>query len=295
MESEGIGPPKPRVPGLERKLAAINVAFISRLCKYFFLLVGLIVTLLVVFDAFSYYVARRDLDSELRSKKISLEYLNLLSQRERALALTTLEGRCLERTQLTMFRLFDAQHDQIKAVFKKLIEKTNQMVDTVKKLGPNLIDVDEAVKFIDGTPFFTLVKLDEYLKPLNEEIRKSDNYRKLRDTLAAQTNEYVAVANENAALRPELEQSIKSKYKELDAVKYWNMDAIRILVDRIDQLREEHKRNKEKLSDVDDLIARYGVWVGALTGGAADNPVWDFVAFQMGTADTALLKTSRLR
>jgi hypothetical protein len=88
------------------KLSAVNFNLVTRLCKYAFLLLGVMVTLTVVFDAFSFYVARRDIDAELRSKKVSsLEDLNLLLQRERALTVTTLEGRCIERVQLTMLDL----------------------------------------------------------------------------------------------------------------------------------------------------------------------------------------------
>src|SRR5271154_3429583 len=71
---------------------SINVKIAVRLFKYVVLIAGVSVTLMVVFDAYSYYVARRDIDAELRSKKekavFSLEYLGVLSQRQRALAIT---------------------------------------------------------------------------------------------------------------------------------------------------------------------------------------------------------------
>src|SRR5262249_11810700 len=77
----------------------------ARTLKYAVLLTALAVTLRIVFDGYSFYIARRDIDSELQSKKgYSFEYLDVLARRKRALILATLETRCLERTELTLFR-----------------------------------------------------------------------------------------------------------------------------------------------------------------------------------------------
>jgi hypothetical protein len=288
MEVDDVGTPKPRDTELRKALRAIDVAIFARFCKYVVLLCGVSLTLMVVFDAYSFYVARRDIDSELRSKKVSsLENLNLAAERQRALAITTLEGRCLERTQLTLFRIFDAEHDRIKTVYNELMEKKNQMIDTIKKLGPGLIDVDKAADYIDGTEF-TLAGLDDHLKPLNEEAGKSANYHKLKDEITITREEYVAVAKENTSLRHDLEQLTKDK--QLDSPKYWNMNAIKIVVERIDQLRKELSRNKGKFGDLEDVMARYAVWTGALTGGAADNPLQDDVAYVIEKADAIPLK-----
>jgi len=81
----------------------------SRFFKYALLLIALTLTLKVVFDGFSYYIARRSLDTELESKKISsLEYLGVVTKRERAFVIDTIETRCLERNVLAMFRVLDA-------------------------------------------------------------------------------------------------------------------------------------------------------------------------------------------
>jgi hypothetical protein len=59
---------------------------IGRFLKYSYLVVALLLTTKIVFDGYSYYVARRSIDAELEAKKISsLEYLNVLQQREPAL------------------------------------------------------------------------------------------------------------------------------------------------------------------------------------------------------------------
>jgi hypothetical protein len=71
------------------------------------------------------------------------------------------------------------------------------------------------------------------------------------------------------------------------------MDAIRAEVNKVDQLREERKSNHARFGDLDEVIARYAVWTGALTGGAADNPVLDDVAFQIGKDDEHLLREAK--
>jgi hypothetical protein len=67
----------------------------------------------------------------------SLEYLNLLLQRERALTVTTLEERCIERVQLTMFRIFNAEHDAIYKVYRELIDKKNGLLRSLTGWAPD--------------------------------------------------------------------------------------------------------------------------------------------------------------
>jgi hypothetical protein len=121
---------------------------ISRFWKYL-VLIGLVgLTLRIVFDAYSFYVARRDIDLELKSKKVaSLEYLGVLSQRKRALVITALEGRCMERMQLTLFRIVDAEHDRIKAAYTEMMKVKNKMVEKIATSGVGLIDVGKARQF----------------------------------------------------------------------------------------------------------------------------------------------------
>ena len=58
---------------------------LGRLAKYLALVIMVLILVRLVFDCYSFYIARRDIDAELQSKRVSsLEYLNLLSQRARA-------------------------------------------------------------------------------------------------------------------------------------------------------------------------------------------------------------------
>jgi uncharacterized surface protein with fasciclin (FAS1) repeats len=272
---------------LNRPSRAGDGSISVRFCKYFVLIACVILTLKIVFDAYSFYVARRDIDSELRSKKVSsLEYLGVLSQRKRALAITALEGRCLERTELTLFRIFDAEQDHIKAVYNKLMTIKNQMVDLVKGSGAGLIDVEPAASFINYQRF-TLAELEDHVKPINPETANNADYKALLAKLLKLREQYVALALESTPFREQLETMIADK--KLDASPYWRMDAIHRVAQRNLQVRKELDDTKSKVGDIEDILARYGVWTGALTGGAANNPVLDEMAYQIEKADEASL------
>lgn len=214
MSADEQETPKSRGGIFRQTLSKINVASVSRFGKYVVLLFGVILTLMVVFDAYSFYVARRDIDSELRSKKVSsLEYLNLMLQRERALTVTTLEGRCAERVQLTMFRIFNAEHDAIYKIYRELMEKKNGLMDIVDRLGPGLVNVEKAKEFINGI-HFDLLDLDQQLKPVSEAAGSNPNYQKLKDEIAIQKDKYVAVALANVPLRQQAEKLIHGAHLE---------------------------------------------------------------------------------
>lgn len=301
MPADDMGNARPRVPSVGQGLdggalwvnkarRAINLTIITRFCKYIFLIGCVALTIMVVFDAYSFYVARRDIDSELRSKKVSsLEYLGVLSQRKRALAITALEGRCMERTQLTLFRIFDAQQDKIKRAYNDMIKIKNRMVEVVKESGVGLIDVGKAENFINYQRF-SLTDFAQYIEPINKETAGNPNYKKLKAELDALRDQYAAVAAAHAPLRAEIEKMIESS--KLAASNYWTMDAIQNLAQRNVQVRRELDATKEKLGDIEDVLARYGVWTGALTGGAANNPVLDEMAYQIERADSATLDRS---
>jgi hypothetical protein len=63
---------------------AAAITFATRLFKYLFLIVLLVVTLKIVYDGYSYYLMRRSIDTELQSKKItSIEQLSSLQEQNR--------------------------------------------------------------------------------------------------------------------------------------------------------------------------------------------------------------------
>jgi hypothetical protein len=294
-EAESPAPPSIglRGSGLRQMLAAsgarLAAPVATRFFKYVVLIGCVMLTLAVVFDAYSFYLMRREIDVELRSKKdkvSSLEYFEVLSQRKRELAITALEGRCMERTQLTLFRILDAQHDRIKSVYKDLIKVKNQMRDLVKKSGAGLIDVEKADNFINFQRF-NLDQLDDYLKPINAEVEASEKYKALKDELAKLRKLYVDTAMKDAPLREEVEKYIATT--TFDGSKYWSMDAIQRVSDRNEQVRKELADTKAKYGDIEDLMTRYEVWTGALTGGTASSPALDEMAVQFEQADTSAL------
>ena len=134
---------------------------------------------------------------------------------------------------------------------------------------------------------FNLADLDQYIEPLNPETANNANYKKLKAELEKLRERYVAVATAHAPLRAEIEKLIEGT--KLDSSKYWSMDAIQKVAQRNLQVRRELDANKERIGDIENVLARYEVWTGALTGGAANNPVLDEMAYQIEKADSTAL------
>src|SRR6266545_31625 len=113
-----------RQPGEPAPKRQFNRKLLNRLGKYAVLLVLAAITLRLVFDCYSYYIARRDIDAELQSKRLgSLEYLNVLLSSERSLSASLLEGRCLQRAMLTYFRVLEAGEVELEKTYAALVEQ----------------------------------------------------------------------------------------------------------------------------------------------------------------------------
>jgi len=194
--------------------------WVGRFFKYAALIIMALITVRLVFDCYSFYIARRDIDAELQSKRVSsLEYLNLLSQRARALALTTLEARCLERAQLTLFRIAEVEDDAIQKAYAALMEKKNAMIKALNESGLDRDKVEKMVKYIDGTQFEHF-ELDGRLNDLNDG-KTPELFNKLKQNLDELHKEYVAVALQHAPLRERIERGTQAypAYVELLAAK----------------------------------------------------------------------------
>ena len=255
----------------------------SRFFKYALLLIALTLTLKVVFDGFSYYIARRSLDTELESKKISsLEYLGVVTKRERAFVIDTIETRCLERNVLAMFRVLDADvskklHDAYLKSFElkdSLVDLTNRVERDHKDLA-EVIDLPDLRKEINKATF-ALATVDRILKPPATITRNDPRF-------VAAAQELVKLLREDG--RPYAEQLAVFAKARADARAAVGKESeqfkvIEVLERRLSRLKEERQRNKQKSGDLDDVLSRYAVWTDALTGGAAgDNPVLDEAAF----------------
>src|SRR5262249_9026978 len=130
------------VPPREGEMPKIDrpewTPFVSRLLKYAVLFIALLITVKMVFDGFSYYLARGGIHAELESKKVSsLEYLLFLSQRERALVVASLETRCRERTQLAAYHINNAQFaalpKEAAAAYRDAYDLKLELVDYIKE------------------------------------------------------------------------------------------------------------------------------------------------------------------
>jgi uncharacterized surface protein with fasciclin (FAS1) repeats len=262
-----------RNPGIAGNLPSahakrkIDLTTLDRLGKYTILLILALVTLRLVFDSYSFYVARRDIDAELQAKHVSsLEYLIVLSEREHALALSSLETRCIERAQLTLFRIFDVENEPIHKVYGELMEQKNAMIKILQGSGRDPAKVKMVTDYIDGVGF-EFFNLDDQIKVFDDGTGKPGDFTDLKAKLAEPQKRYREIAQRNAPLRERIEQRMQGM-PENSPPSYWSLDAIKTVVERIDQLRDERTRNRARFGDIDEVLARYAQWTGALTGGA---------------------------
>jgi hypothetical protein len=259
-------------------------AAVGRFFKYAFLLLALSINLKIVFDGFSYYLARRSLDVELESKKISsLEYLGVLQKRERAHVIDTLETRCTERAQLALFRILDAEQlkalDQAYATSLAMKDNLAYLVGRMQKEDTQigeLVDL-EALKAEVNKPAFALAIVDRMLKPVDDVKRSDPNYQAAAKSVVDKLKE---------TSRPFVDQLANQAHMRAEALKKLGKDSpwfsdIDTLERRLARLRELRKETRQKLGpDLDEVLSRYAVWTEALTG-AGDNPVLDEIAFQL--------------
>jgi hypothetical protein len=142
-ETQRASPTTPRLKGWNSLVDrwSAHRETLGRFLKYSFLVLALLLTIKIVFDGYSYYVARRSIDAELDTKKIaSLEYLNVLQRRERALMRETLETRCTERVEIALFRVFNVlMETKLKDYYAQTMAVKDPLVAEIKENGPKFL------------------------------------------------------------------------------------------------------------------------------------------------------------
>jgi hypothetical protein len=260
-------------------------SYIGRFFKYAFLLIALSINLKIVFDGFSYYLARRSLDTELESKKLSsLEYLGVLQKRDRAYIIDTLEARCTERKQLAIFRILDAEThkalDNAYATSLAMKDNLAYLIGRMEKENKDLSDLVDLEKLRTevNKPTFALSTIDRIVKPVDDDKRNDPTYQAAAKTVVDRLKE---------TSRPYVDQLASQAKVRVDAQKLLGKDSplfsdVDVLERRLARLREQRKETRQKLNpDLDEVLSRYAVWTEALTGSAGDNAVLDEIAFQL--------------
>jgi len=243
--------------------------------------VALLLNLIVVFQAFSFYVARRNIDTELEAKKISsLEYLQVLTRREHELTVATIETRCLERTQLSLYRIYEGVlADNLHKAYNKLFDVKNEIVFDIQKYGPGLIDVEAALRSINN-PVFSIFPFYKEFEPREGVSRDDPRYRALLDRLSRYKQKYEEIAPAFAKERAAAAVEAARYLKELN---------IQAIEDRSKRLDAERQKTRAKHQDLDEVIAKYSTWKAALTSGAAKYLEFDARTAWLADQDRKLL------
>jgi hypothetical protein len=236
----------------------------SRFWKYLVLLSMLLVTTVIVFDGFSYYIARRTLDAELETKgRKSLEYLITLAARERALSVEALETRCRERNELAVYSMTNSAlanftADATKA-YKEAFQVKQDLVNYLEHNGQGIVDVSTSQDNIRQTRWQpSRENFEKALAPLDNDPAKSDQAKrkKLIDDAVPTIDRFKTLYESNH----ELFTALPLGAAVLD------MKSIDILEQRIRRLTAEHAKNAAEFSEFDELLTRYNAWTAALSG-----------------------------
>jgi len=261
---------------------------VSRFFKYLFLVVALLLTTKIVFDGYSYYVARRSIDAELEAKKISsLEYLNVLQERKRALMRETWETRCNERIEIGLFRVADVQKDAptLDAYHKQTIDAKGPLIAEIKENGAKFLKrPKEAVDFANSATF----RVAEFKGKFIEKLATVNETDQAYKDFLGEIEKHLQAYNDLVLANPDL-QKLADKVED-ETKNHWRMQAVQALEDRLKRLAAETNKTQEMLgTNPDEILARYGVWSDALTGGSSENSLRDKRAVEAGNEGQAPL------
>jgi hypothetical protein len=244
----------------------------SRFFKYAFLLIALSITVKIVFDGFSYYLARRSLDAELETKKISsLEYLTVITRQERALILASLETRCRERNQLAVIHVFNSELSHFSreaaAAYRAAFAVKDELVDHIERNGARIINVNDARDKINKFNF-DLSTLESTLVRLQGVTDEQFN------SFMRRPKELVEKYRQISEAHGELLRKVSVNPELLD------LSHVQTLEDRLKRLKLLHDENKKKHGDWEEVLSKYAIWTEALAG-RGQNPLLDEMAFDI--------------
>jgi hypothetical protein len=226
----------------------------GRFFKYSFLVIALLLTTKIVFDGYSYYVARRSIDAELDSQKnSSLEYLNVLQQRERALIRETLETRCTERIEIALFRIFSVlKETKLKDYYTQTMAAKDSLVAEIKENGPKFLDGwKDAADYVSSATFTVAEFSDKHLKKLATVNETDQAYKDLFGEIRKHLNRYNSLVVSN----PDLQKLAEEAQEE---TKYlWHLQAVRTLEDRLKRLKAERAAIRARGgTNLDEILGR---------------------------------------
>lgn len=237
--------------------------FWSRLFKYAFLLTALSGIVIVVFIGFSYYSARRSLDTEIDEKRIgSLEYLQLLARKEAELVSDYLETRCRERNRLALFQIGSAKYstfnENARKAYSEAFELKNALVDYVEKQGPGKVKVDDARKAINQPDFYLSEELIRKVLPPADSKAPPANFEDFLKEPLALGKKYSALFENNK----EIFATFGANAQFLDA------SDIRTIESKLERIKAARAEISKKLTTTDweELLSRYAVWTAAFVG-----------------------------
>jgi len=239
---------------------------IVRFFKYAVLLVGVSMTLRLVFDGYSYYIARRSIDAELETKKASLEDLVVRRERNREAIIALYETRCVERQSIALYRVLDGVRPKLDEASKEMLAVKNEVVASLAQLGSGVIKESVIDKWRKAT--FDIDVVDREIADdsnLVDGMTKADGkYVQLQDQWKKERAKYAEKATKYAPLIPLVEKEFKD-WKSIDP----GLASLRVLEERFDRLRKLTDEQAKQEREMAEVLARYDSWTRALAPTAA--------------------------
>jgi hypothetical protein len=225
----------------------------------------LFLTTKIVFDAYSYYVMRRSIDAEFEAKKIpSLEYLNVLQQRERGLLNETFETRCTERIEIALYRVINVlKETRLQDYYKQTMSAKDSLVAEIEENGPKFLeDWQKAVAYVNSATFRVAEFNGRYLKKPSTVDETDQAYKDFMVQVRKHLNSYNDLVLSNPDLQ-KLAQEVEEETRQ-----HWHQEAVIALEERLKRLKADRASRQQELknTNVDEIWARYEVWTNALSG-----------------------------
>jgi hypothetical protein len=210
-----------------------------------------------------------------------------LQERKRALVRETWETRCNERIEIALFRVSDVQKDApaLDAYHKQTIDAKGPLIAEIKENGAKFLKrPKEASEFANSPMFSVAVFRAKFMEKVPTVNETDPQYRDFLGQIEKDLKAYNDLVLENSDL-----QKVADKIED-ETKNHWRMQAVQTLEDRLKRLAEETKKTQEMLGTIpDEILARYGVWSDALTGGLSENSLRDERAVEAGNEDQAPL------
>lgn len=264
-------PPSPLVGRLLRIIEWAKTDLGGRFLKYTYLVVAMSVVTIVIFEAFSLYVARRTLDEDIASQRDSgtFEEIAFRQRQARAQRIAIIETRCKERMQLAAFWLLRLEDQNgLVFAFNRLHDERLSIIKVLQDLQERkAINADELIAYVESHRFNHRLVMEK-LKPTEPGTEATPEFTEARRAVMVAVDRYAALVLELGEQRKRLSDADVSEaiYRNL-AIDELEKRIVRLTgppTGRGEPLKEDGTKHVDE-----EYLNRVAVWLDAMTGSSS--------------------------